>query len=162
MFHQQNSASGTFTRPVGSGIKFGVLGLMGGIGISALANSKSRTWSHISLGSKMFVVSAIGLIGAILGSEYSRDTTSPGSAHYKTLPSNPEPLTISESLEKAKFKAAGIVWASTILATFGYLASQKNMKVSEKLAHGRVVAQAVTVGSIVGSLLLVGSSQKAK
>ena len=50
------------------------------------------------------------------------------------------------------------VWVATMIGSMAYLGSQKHMKFSEKLIHGRIVAQGTTLGAI-GATALVSAWQ---
>eukprot|EP00834_Sanchytrium_tribonematis_P001126 NODE_24_length_41419_cov_0.818780.p27 type:complete len:162 gc:universal NODE_24_length_41419_cov_0.818780:10737-10252(-) len=140
------------------GMKYGAIGLGLGV-ISSLAISRySPTWKNVALGPKTFVVLSPGMAGFVIGSEQATYVTR-GSSHFQEKPTHlKQDKSWRQSFNENKYKIVGSVWGSTMLATLVYLSSQKNMKISEKLIHGRIIAQSATVGALVGTALVTGMS----
>lgn len=134
------------------GFAYGSLGLVLGGTAAYFANRYNASFRQLQMGPKTFLVSSCGLVGFVLGSEQAAFIT-PGSAHFqKDQAAETKPFTTW--FEDNKFKIVGGVWVGTMLGTMAYLATQKHMKMSEKLIHGRIVAQGTTLAAIGATALV--------
>nr|XP_024382591.1 uncharacterized protein LOC112285740 [Physcomitrium patens]PNR49399.1 hypothetical protein PHYPA_011295 [Physcomitrium patens] len=65
-----------------------------------------------------------------------------------------------------KLRAVGTLWASSLIGSFAYNFAQPGVKMSVKLIHARLHAQALTLAALAGSALVEAydhhSGEKAK
>ncbi|KAL2632283.1 hypothetical protein R1flu_016969 [Riccia fluitans] len=54
-------------------------------------------------------------------------------------------------LVEHKLRAVGSLWAASVVGSFAYNFSNRNMKTSVKVIHARLHAQALTLAALVGA-----------
>jgi hypothetical protein len=59
-----------------------------------------------------------------------------------------------------KLRAVGTLWATSLLGSFAYNLAQPAMKMSVKLIHARLHAQALTLAALAGSALVEAYDHK--
>lgn len=69
---------------------------------------------------------------------------------------------VREWIVDHKLRAVGTLWATSLLGSFAYNFAQPAMKMSVKLIHARLHAQALTLAALAGSAAVEAYDHKLK
>ena len=132
-------------------LKGGVVGLAAGLAGGLVLYRASSTFRNISIPYKAFLLSSSCVAGIyIAGDRYMIQESRPFLKEMEAE-SKAAPLTARGWLRENRFSVIGVSWLASMAGALAYSLNERNIKMSQKLVHARVYAQAATVAVLLAT-----------
>eukprot|EP00164_Ancoracysta_twista_P002576 GFYU01003430.1.p1 GENE.GFYU01003430.1~~GFYU01003430.1.p1 ORF type:complete len:191 (-),score=50.22 GFYU01003430.1:173-745(-) len=156
---RQKTAQEVSGEAIAYGSKVGLATLAATSALGLLGSRISPTFQRLRVPQRVGVVWSLTLFGGMAATEsylmnYAKVTDvenrhSTAAEAAKKAGIKPEDLSLRKALVQYRYQVVGGVWLASIGTAVALAYGNKNLKMSQKLIHARVIAQAATVGSLL-------------